>query len=106
MRKVLFGGLVLAGLLLAYGAAPDPVVGQKKKAASSAVGVIEIGEGKDGKFRFFVRDDGGKLLAMSGPGGFATVKDAQTAIEHLKDVISTAKVTTIKKKTKKSKDDQ
>jgi hypothetical protein len=105
MRKLLFGGVVLAGLLLAYGAAPDAVGQGKKKSASSAAGVIEIGEGKDGRFRFAVRDDAGKLLAMSGPRGFETVKDAHTAIDRLKDVVSTAKVT-MKKKTKASTDDK
>ena len=39
-----------------------------------------------------VRDGEGKLLAMSGPGGFATSKDAEAAIDHLRAVIGKAKV--------------
>ena len=66
-------------------------------------GTIEITQGKDDKYRFFVRDGEGKLLAMSGPGGFETVKDAQKAVDTLKDVIRTAKVS-ISKKDGKGKD--
>jgi uncharacterized protein YegP (UPF0339 family) len=65
--------------------------------------VIEIAEGKDGKFRFFVRDGEGKLLAMSSPGGYASEKEARTAIDALKKAIGTAKVT-VKKGDKKEKD--
>jgi uncharacterized protein YegP (UPF0339 family) len=101
MRKLGLIALVLAVLLLTRGAAPEAVVAQvkkdAKKGAPAAAGVIEIGEGKDGKFRFFVRNDEGKLLAMSGPGGFASVKDAEAAIRALKEVVSRAKVTTLKK---------
>jgi uncharacterized protein YegP (UPF0339 family) len=55
-------------------------------------GTIEIAAGKDDKFRFFVRDADGKLLAMSGPGGFATEKDAEKAVDVLREVVETAKV--------------
>jgi len=68
----------------------------KKGKDAKPAGVIEIAEGKDDKFRFFVRNSEGKLLAMSSPGGFATEKDAKEAIDDLKDVISSAKVTTKK----------
>lgn len=95
MSKVLVGGSVLALFLLAISWAPEPVIAQAKKDAKA--GVIEITEGKDGKFRFFVRDGDGKLLAMSGPGGFESTKDAQASIDQLKTVISKAKVTTVKK---------
>ena len=111
MYKAMCGGLVLAALMLARVAAPDPALAQDKKEVKDKVvkdkkdvtkpatgGVIEISEGKDEKFRFFVRDAEGKLLAMSGPGGFATAKDAQAAIETLKQVVAKAKVTTLKKK--------
>jgi hypothetical protein len=101
MRKALVGGIVLA-MLLAAGAMSDALVAQPKK--DDKAGVIEIGEGKDGKFRFFVRDSEGKLLAMSSPGGFATAKDAQAAIDQLKAVIAKAKVTTLKKEDKDKAD--
>jgi hypothetical protein len=67
---------------------PDTFVAQAKKddkAGKTAkdkkdakTGVSEIKKGKDDKYRFFVRDADGKLLAMSGPGGFESMKDAVT----------------------------
>jgi hypothetical protein len=67
-------------------------------------GVIEIREGKDGKFRFTVRDGSGKLLAMSGPRGFATEKDAHAGIDALKEVLRSAKVIHGEKKETDKKD--
>ena len=109
MRKLMFGAFMLAAFVLAAGVSTDTVVAQgkdkdkapvKDKAAKdkdkdkkdAKAGIIEITKGKDDKFRFFVRDSEGKLLAMSGPGGFATPKDAEAAIDHLKEVIGKAKV--------------
>lgn len=63
---------MVAVLMLIHGRATDAVScsaeGQGVKKPTVA-GVIELGEGKDGKFRFFVRAGEGKLLAMSSPGG-------------------------------------
>ena len=71
------------------------------------VGTIDIGEGKDGKFRFFVRDEAGKLLAMSGGGGFATKDDALKAVEDLREVVAkVTKVGTQPKKKDKDADDE
>jgi hypothetical protein len=93
MRKVLFALLLVVAVWgLSFS---SPVGAQAKKDAAT----IEIAEGKDGKFRFFVRDDEDKLLAMSSPGGFETEKAAKEAIDHLKAVIGKAKVT-VKKETK------
>jgi uncharacterized protein YegP (UPF0339 family) len=109
MRRTILGGLVLAGLFIGVGTTiPDSVVAQAKKddkagkdkGAKSGkdkndakgAGVIEVTKGKDDKYRFFVRDADGKLLAMSGPGGFATTKDAEAAIDTLKEVVAKAKV--------------
>lgn len=102
MRKVLGSLLVVLASLVAFqGGTKEAALAQGKKPAS--VGAIEIGEGKDGKFRFFVRNGEGKLLAMSSPTGFASAKDAQKAIEELKDVLAKAKVTMAEKK-KSAKD--
>jgi hypothetical protein len=98
MRKVTLTAFVLAVLLLARGTPHDAVVAQNAPKATG--GVIEISEGKDGKFRFFVRDEEKKLLAMSGPGGFESAGDAAQSIQRLKEVLKTAKVTTLKKKSK------
>jgi uncharacterized protein YegP (UPF0339 family) len=100
MRRTMLGGLVLAALILTVGnTVPDTAVAQAKKDTKAAkdkrdakVGVIEITKGKDDKYRFFVRDGEHKLLAMSGPGGFETPKDAEAAIEQLKEVVARAKV--------------
>ena len=72
---------------------PTPTQAQDKKdkgkpKETKKAGTIEIAAGKGEKFRFFVRDSEGKLLAMSGPGGFATEKDAEKAVETLKEVIA------------------
>ncbi|HVK18879.1 MAG TPA: hypothetical protein VM533_18255 [Fimbriiglobus sp.] len=68
-----------------------------KKATGKTTGIVEINEGKDGKFRFNVRDNDGKFLAMSGPTGFATKEDAAKALEKLKDALENPKVTSAKK---------
>lgn len=111
MRK-LCGALLMVALMVAAGADIGPralAQGTKKEKdgkvkAKSGSGVIEVTEGKDGKFRFFVRDGNGKLLAMSSPTGFATAKDATKAVEDLKEVIATAKITTGKAPAKKPAD--
>ena len=105
MRKTLVGGFVLLAMIVTVGTAPpDVAVAQAKKddkagkaakgkkETADKAGVIEVTKGKDDKYRFFVRDGDGKLLAMSGPGGFATVKDAEAAIDTLKEVVAKAKV--------------
>ena len=96
MRKVGLGILVLAVLFVVRAAVPA-VAQDKKGGKKDVAGVIQISEGKDEKFRFFVRDGDDKLLAMSGPGGFATVKDAQEAIDELKAIVAKAKVVVLKK---------
>jgi hypothetical protein len=102
MRKMVFGFCALVvSLMLVQGTGPNVSAQAKKKVA--AKGVIEVAEGKDGKYRFFVRDGEGKLLAMSSPGGFATTKEANEAIDTLKEVISSAKVTNVKKDEKDAK---
>jgi len=110
----MLGGLVLAALILTVGnTVPGDAVAQAKKETKvgkdakdkkdvkdkkdSTAGVIEITQGKDEKYRFFVRDGDGKLLAMSGPGGFATAKEAEAAIDHLKDIVAKAKVNVVDK---------
>ena len=74
-----------------------------KTTTKAAAGVIEVNEGKDDKFRFVIRDADGKLLAMSGPTGFATREDAVKAVEKLRDALPTAKIAAPKKEEKKDK---
>ena len=68
---------------------------QKKKMEAKSEGTVVIKPGKDGKFRFTVRDGEGKLLAMSSPAGFKTTDDATAAIDALKKTLADAKVETI-----------
>lgn len=56
-------------------------------------GVVEIAEGKDGKFRFSVRDGKNKYVGGSGPIGFASKEAAAKAVQSLKDALANAKVT-------------
>jgi uncharacterized protein YegP (UPF0339 family) len=104
MRKMSCALLVLALLVGYHAATMEPASAQGKK-ASAEQGTIEINEGKDGKFRFNVRDSKGKLLAQSSLAGFASVKEAQAGVDRLKEVIATAKVAVgSKKDAKKDKD--
>lgn len=116
MRTLLICGLMFAVMTAFTATTTSPALAQpakkdakkdkdtKKGVTKSGAGTIEIGEGKDGKFRFFVRNADGKLLAMSGPGGFATAKDAEEAIDDLKEVVAKAKVTRAAVKKVKPKD--
>jgi len=74
-----------------------------KKDDKGTTGTVEISEGKDSKFRFSVRNAEGKYLGGSGPVGFATEKDARAAIDDLKKVLATAKITMKKTEDKKDK---
>ena len=101
-------GLCAALIALTVAAGPSVNAQEKKEKdketpkkttqpTKAAPGFIEINEGKDGKFRFFVRDGEGKLLAMSGPAAYATKEDAQKGLDALKAILPTAKVTAGKK---------
>ena len=104
MRKISFAGLGLALLVVALHWSSISVQAQSKKettkkADATPAATIEIKEGKDGKFRFTIRDADGKLLAMSSPSGFATSDDAAEAIATLKAAIAKAKVSVEDSKT-------
>jgi uncharacterized protein YegP (UPF0339 family) len=72
----------------------------KKGKGGSLAGTIEITEGKDGKYRFNVRNADGKYLGGSGPTGYASEKEAEKAIEEFKEVVANAKVTKAKPRDK------
>jgi hypothetical protein len=96
--------MVLLAALVTGGTTQHPVARGQGSKKSEKPGVVEISEGKDEKFRFFVRDDQGKLLAMSSPGGFESEKEARAAVETLKEVLKSAKVVNVKKDAKDAKD--
>ncbi len=116
MSKLL-SSLLMAAAVAGFAAVGGPAPAQDKKdtkkdakdakdAKATKAGTVEVNEGKDGKYRFNVRDADGKLLAMSGLTGFATRDDAVKALENLKAVLPTAKVAEAKeaKKDDKAKD--
>ena len=64
-----------------------------KKAAGKTSGTIVVNEGKDGKYRFTIRDTDGKFLAQSSPISFATKDDALKGVEKLKAALENPKTT-------------
>ena len=86
MRKYLAAAVLSAGLLVAGTATNPSASAQDKKTkvkeAPTSGGHIEIGKGKDGKYRFSVRDADEKYLGGS-TVGHATEKECREAIETL-----------------------
>lgn len=105
-RTLGIGGafLAIAGTPFLTNAQEKKATVQEKKAANakkeagsdskkSPSGVVEITEGKDGKFRFSVRDGENKYVGGSGPIGFENKESAAKAVQSLKDTLSNAKIT-------------
>src|SRR4051794_25053787 len=112
MRKLL-GCLVAVALLAFVCSGTNPTVKaqdkkdkdtkkDKKDARKGGPGTVEIGEGKDGKFRLTIRDAEGKFLAVSAP--HTTEKEAREAIDELREALTKAKV--VVKKAEKDKKDK
>ncbi|HET6576509.1 MAG TPA: hypothetical protein VFG68_23110 [Fimbriiglobus sp.] len=75
-----------------------------KKAAGKTTGIVEVKEGKDGKFRFTIRDNSKKFLAQGGgPSGYATKDDAMKALEKLKEALENPKISYTKSANGKGK---
>jgi len=100
MKKLLCGLTLFAGMAGLVSTSALPVApaqdkkGEAKKAAAKP-GVIEVNEGKDGKFRFTVRDSEEKFLAQS--GAFEKREDAIKGIETLKEALAKATIAPAKK---------
>ena len=106
MRKLIVCAVLLAGMAASFAVmdSASHAQGTKKDKTTKGKGgpVIEITEGRDGRFRFFIRNSDGKLLAMSSPPrGFASEKEATKAVEELRAAVKSAKVTVGKSKKKK-----
>ena len=99
MQKLLACFVLLGSMVALSGIDVPYSVAQTKKDAKGAA-VIEIGEGKDGKFRLTIRDAEGKFLALS--AAHATEKEARAAIDELRDALNKAKV--VVKKAEKDKE--
>ena len=61
----------------------------------AAKGSVVIKPGKDGKFRFFVRDEDDKSLMQSSTG-YATEDDAKKMLDNVKAILAASKVTSEK----------
>lgn len=76
-----------------------------KKTAGKTTGIVEMNEGKDGKFRLVIRDNDEKYLATS--AAFATKDDALKGLETLKAALENPKMTSKKaEKGEKEKKDK
>jgi uncharacterized protein YegP (UPF0339 family) len=100
----LLSSVLAAALVVGLAGVGGPAPAQDKKdkdtkttKAAKGGATIEVNEGKDGKYRFLVRDADGKLLAMSGPTGFETKAAAEKAVDALKAALPTAKLAAGKK---------
>jgi len=106
MRSFVVCVLMLGALAVLHVPTTPTLVAQDKKKDKDkgGAGTIEIHEGKDGKFRFTVRDAEGKFLANSGANNFATEKEAKEGVVHFQAAVAKAKVVTLPKDDKDKKD--
>ncbi|MFO0797993.1 MAG: hypothetical protein U0804_10980 [Gemmataceae bacterium] len=107
MTKLL-SGLCAAALVVGLAGTAGVTTAQDKKKdtktappTKAAAGTIEINEGKDGKFRFVVRDADGKFLGGNTTIGHATKEDAAKAVDALKAALNNSKIEYGKKDDKK-----
>ena len=100
MRKLLCFAALCAFLLPFACSFESAARAQKGKAGGAT---IEISEGRDGKFRFTVRNSDGKFLANSGANAFPSEKEALKGAEEFKSVVGSAKISVSKGKPKKAK---
>ena len=67
----------------------------RSEAAGRRQGSVVIKPGKDGKFRFFVRDEDDKSLMQSSTG-YATEDEAKKMLDTVKAILAASKVTSEK----------
>lgn len=101
MRTILVCALLFGAMAL-FSTPETLLLAQDKKKdkdkAGAGIGMIEISEGKDGKFRFTIRDADGKFLANSGANNFASEKEARAGVDEFRAVVAKAKVALLPKK--------
>lgn len=64
-----------------------------KKPTTVAKGSVVIKPDAKGRFRLSVKNEDGKTLLMSAGNGFETEKEAREAIDDIKSILASAKVT-------------
>jgi uncharacterized protein YegP (UPF0339 family) len=84
----------LAAVTIPGSVAQDKKKPDDKKPAGKTTGIVEVNEGKDGKFRFIIRDNDEKYIA--GSAAFATEKEAKAGLESLKSILENPKMTSKK----------
>lgn len=106
MLKLVRGLVLVAAMTTVSVAALSVADAQDKgtKDTGKTTGIVEVNEGKDGKFRLNIRDPDGKLLVMSGPTGYATKDDAVKVLDRLKAALENPKFTSKKSPVVKGKD--
>jgi uncharacterized protein YegP (UPF0339 family) len=93
----LLSGALAAALVVGLAGVGGPAPAQDKKGKDTkAAAVIEVNAGKDGKYRFTIRDAEGKYLAGN-TVGFETREAALKAVDNLKAALANAKVAEAKK---------
>jgi len=125
MKKLLVAlaltGLFVAGTFTAIAQAPkptaakpadpkpaDPKVDPKKPAdpkddPKASKGTITIKPDAKGRYRLLIKDADGKGILMTAGNGFETEKEARAALEEIKGILATGKVT-VEKADDKEKD--
>jgi uncharacterized protein YegP (UPF0339 family) len=81
--------LALVAAMAAISATAISVADAQGKGKKS--GIVEVNEGKDGKFRLIVRDADSKYLATS--AAFATKDDAIKGLSRLKEALQNPTIT-------------
>ncbi len=91
-------GLALVVAMLTVSAAALSVADAQdksgKKKAGKTTGIVEVNEGKDGKFRLVIRDNDEKFLATS--AAFATHDEAVKGVDRLREALENPRITTKK----------
>lgn len=73
--------------------AEEPKKDEPKKTTAAGKAAVVIKPDAKGRYRLSVRNEDGKTLLMSAGNGFETEKEARDAVEVIKGILSSAKVT-------------
>ena len=88
---VLIAGFTTAATVSLTPAQDKAAKKDDRKKGGKTTGVVEVNEGKDGKFRLVIRDPDEKFLATS--AAFATKAEAEKGIDKLREALANPKVT-------------
>ncbi len=95
-------GLTLAATVPLNPAQATQAKKDDKKKSGKTTGIVEVNEGKDGKYRLVIRDTDEKFLATS--VAFATKDEAEKGIERLREALENPRITHKKSEGGKGKD--